>query len=279
MFFLGDLGGSAGIGRPFVKDLDFPLTNLSKTIYASYYPGEFLGFRFGINHGTIKGNDAQAPDKGGPEEDRRLRNLSFKSSILEGMLLAEIYPTVFFERYDEMKGKLRPYLVAGGGIFRMNPKAKDPATGKYVVLRPLRIEGQGMDEYPDRKQYSLMQLEIPFGGGVKYYLKENMYVGIEILHRQTMTDYLDNVSKDYIPLSLYDKYLTPANAAVAKRMQYQGHYPQAQGPTARTSIETFQRGDPTENDAFFSTVFRIGWRLNAAEDRLTRRQLRCPVFY
>ncbi|HEY6504460.1 MAG TPA: hypothetical protein VIZ28_10840, partial [Chitinophagaceae bacterium] len=36
MFFLGDLGGTAGIGKPFVKDLDFPLTSLSKNIYASY---------------------------------------------------------------------------------------------------------------------------------------------------------------------------------------------------------------------------------------------------
>ena len=28
MFFLGDLGGTAGIGRDFLKDLDFPLTNI-----------------------------------------------------------------------------------------------------------------------------------------------------------------------------------------------------------------------------------------------------------
>ena len=28
MFFLGDLGGSAGIGKTFIKDLDLPLTKL-----------------------------------------------------------------------------------------------------------------------------------------------------------------------------------------------------------------------------------------------------------
>ena len=38
MFFLGDLGGTAGIGRDFLKDLDFPLTTLSKSIYANVYP-------------------------------------------------------------------------------------------------------------------------------------------------------------------------------------------------------------------------------------------------
>ncbi|MBK7181466.1 MAG: hypothetical protein IPH89_00265 [Bacteroidetes bacterium] len=33
MFFLGDLGGSAGIGKTFIKDLDFPLTKLNKGFY------------------------------------------------------------------------------------------------------------------------------------------------------------------------------------------------------------------------------------------------------
>ena len=57
MFFLGDLGGSAGIGKDFVKDLDFPLTKFSKMIYANYYPAEWLGFRIALNHGTLAGSD------------------------------------------------------------------------------------------------------------------------------------------------------------------------------------------------------------------------------
>ncbi|RYG40173.1 MAG: hypothetical protein EOO01_27965, partial [Chitinophagaceae bacterium] len=40
MFFLGDLGGSAGIGRGFVKDVDFPLTKFSKMAYLNYYASE-----------------------------------------------------------------------------------------------------------------------------------------------------------------------------------------------------------------------------------------------
>src|SRR5690349_956521 len=88
MFFLGDLGGNAGIGRPFVKDLDFPLTTLSKNLFVCYYPSEFIGFRLALNHGGLKGNDAQAPNKGGEEVDRLKRNLSFKTQILEGYLAA-----------------------------------------------------------------------------------------------------------------------------------------------------------------------------------------------
>ena len=281
MFFLGDLGGSAGIGKPFVKDLDFPLTNLSKTLYGAYYPSEMFGLRLAINHGVLKGDDAKAPNKGGAEMDRLQRNLSFKSSILEGYLVGEIYPTVLFEKYEEMKGKLRPYIAAGVGIFKMNPKAKDPATGQWVELHPLRTEGQGF--VPGRKPYKLMNMEFPFGAGIKYWLKENMYIGLEVLHRKLNTDYVDDVSTGYIDRNDFNTIHAgdPAKAALAGRMYYRGLYGgvSTDPTTFNVQVQNFQRGDPSENDAFFSSTFRIGWRLFAAEDRLTRRQLRCPVFY
>lgn len=273
MFFLGDLGGTAGIGKPFVKDIDFPLTKLGKSIYASYYPSEWLGFRLAINHGVLAGNDAEAPAKGGAEMDRLQRNLSFKSSVLEGYLAAEIYPTVFIEKYEGLAHKFRPYGVIGVGMFKFNPKAKD-VDGQWVALKPLRLEGQGV--VPGRKEYSLVQKEIPMGFGFKYYLKDNMYVGLEILHRQTFTDYIDDVSTGYVDNQIFQTYLSPADQARANRLYYRGNY--TTGNSA-ADVQNYQRGDPTENDAFFSTVIRFGWRLNNATDKLTRRQLRCPVFY
>lgn len=276
MFFLGDLGGTAGIGRDFVKDLDFPLTTFSKKIFANYYPSEVIGFRLALNHGVLKGNDAEAPNKGGAEVDRLQRNLSFKSSVLEAYIAAEIYPTVFFERYDGLAKKLRPYGIIGFGMMKYNPKAK--LDGNWVELKPLRLEGQGMNEYPDRKEYSLIQKEIPMGIGFKYYVKENMYVGLEILHRQLFTDYIDDVSTGYVDPVVFDSYLSPADAAKAKRLYYRGTYQNAVSNPGL--IQTFQRGDPTDNDAFFSTILRIGWRLNGNDPgSLARRQMRCPVFY
>ncbi|HTD93704.1 MAG TPA: hypothetical protein VK644_07830 [Chitinophagaceae bacterium] len=275
MFFLGDLGGQAGIGKPFVKDVDFPLTKLSKNLYGSYYPSEFIGFRLAINQGVLTGNDNEAPNKGGAEVDRLERNLSFKTSVLEGYLAAEIYPTVFFEKYDELKGKFRPYGVVGFGIMKYNPKAK--LDGKWVALQPLRLEGQGMAEYPDAKPYKLIQKEVPLGIGFKYYLKENMYIGLEVLHRQLFTDYIDDVSTGYIDPILFDTYLPAADAAKAKQLYYRGTY--AGAVTRPSDIQTYQRGDPTENDAFFSTILRFGWRLNNQGDKMSRRQMRCPVFY
>src|SRR5204863_1133593 len=113
-----------GIGTNFLRDLDFPVTKFSKMIYANYYPAEWIGFRLALNHGALAGDDAQAPNKGGAEEDRLHRNLSFKSSVLEGYFAAEIYPTVFFERYDGLAKKFRPYGLIGFGVMKFNPKAK-----------------------------------------------------------------------------------------------------------------------------------------------------------
>lgn len=276
MFFLGDLGGSAGIGKGFVKDLDFPMTRFGISVYGSYYPSEWLGLRVALSHGTISGDDAEAPNKGGAEVDRLLRNLSFKSPVTEAYVAAEIYPTVFFEQFDGLLGKLRPYGLIGVGAFRFNPKAQD-VNGEWVNLKPLRLEGQGMAEYPDRKEYKLVQAHIPMGVGVKYYLKENMYVGFEILHRQTFTDYIDDVSTGYIDPVHFNTYLSAADAAVARRLYYRGHYQSAVSNPG--NIQRLQRGDPKDNDAFFSTFLRAGWRINGAGDKMSRRQMRCPVFY
>jgi hypothetical protein len=280
LFFLGDLGGNSGIGKStWLKDVQFPLTKLSKGIYATVYPTEWLGLRVAINQGRLEGYDSATKDKGGEEVYRKIRNLQFRSSLLEGYAALEISPTVFLEKYDGLLGKLRPYGVVGVGVFHFNPQGQYYApdgTSKWVDLRPLHLEGQGFPEYPNRKVYSLTQLEIPMGVGFKFYIKENMFVGMEVLHRQTFTDYIDDVSTTYIDNSLFSKYLTPQQAAMANQLYYrQGFSPNNPNQT-RTPTDA-QRGDPTQNDAFFSTIIRIGWRLNSWNSEL--KQMRCPSFY
>ncbi len=273
MFFLGDLGGSAGIGRGFLKDLDFPLTKFSKMIYANYYPAEWLGFRLALNHGQLSGSDAQAPNKGGDEIFRIERNLSFKSSVLEAYVAAEVYPTVFFEQYDGLQGKLRPYGLIGVGAYKFNPKAK--LNNQWVELQPLRLEGQGLID--GKKEYKLTQAEIPMGLGFKYFIRENLYVGMELLHRKLFTDYVDDVSTTYPDPIIFNS-LPAANIAKARQLFYRGdELPQSR---QRPGINE-QRGDPKDNDAFFSTILRFGWRLNGSNDpnSRARRQMRCPVFY
>jgi len=280
-FFLGDLGGAPGKGKTFVKDLDLPLTKIMKGIYVNYYPTEWLGFRIAGNLGQIEGQDSLTNNKGGHERFRKQRNLQFKSKIAEAYAAFEIYPTVFMEQYDGLQGKIRPYGLGGVGIFHFNPQGeyiKPDGTTEWVDLQPLKLEGQGMAEYPDRKPYSLTQLEMVMGGGVKYYIKENMYIGLEILHRKTFTDYVDDVSKEYVDPALFSVYLAPDQATMARQLSYRERLI---NPSMNRPYINKQRGDPKENDAYFSGLLRFGWRLNGdnSPNARAKKQLKCPVFY
>ena len=280
-FFLGDLGGTRGEGKTFVKDVNFPLTKLMKGLYVNFYPSEWLGFRLAANLGRLEGYDSVIDNKGTAERYREQRNLGFRSSLSEAYVAMEIYPTVFLEQYDGLLGKLRPYGLAGIGIFHFNPKAQYIAPNgdkTWVELNPLHLEGQGFPEYPDRKEYSLTQMAIVMGGGFKYYIKENMYVGFEIVHRKTFTDYIDDVSTKYINPALFDLHLSPQQAVYAKQLEYREKF---LNPSINRPYINTQRGDPTQNDAYFSGMIRLGWRINGANspNARARRQLKCPVFY
>ncbi|MBK6825617.1 MAG: hypothetical protein IPG86_01410 [Chitinophagaceae bacterium] len=279
-FFLGDLGGSEGKGKTFIKDVDMPLTKLMKGIYINVYPVEWLGFRLAGNIGYLEGDDAQAPNKGGAERFRLYRNLKFRSNLWDAYAGLEIYPTVFLEQYDGLQGKLRPYGFIGVGAFHFNPQGEYVAsngTKTWVDLKPLKLEGQGMSEYPDRKEYALTQLMIPMGGGIKYYVKENFYVGFEILHRKTFTDYIDDVSTKYIDPRYFDAHLPATQAAQARQLSYRENF---YNPAVSRRYINTQRGDPKENDAYFSSNLRLGWRFNSnSETARAKKQLKCPVYY
>lgn len=280
MFFLGDLGGHYGEGTTFLKDLNLPYTKFAKGIFVSAYPAEWLGFRFAFNQGKLEGSDSIINNRGGDEHYRKDRNLEFRSNIWEAYAAIEFYPTVFIESYDGLQGKLRPYGILGVGAFHFNPQARYYApngTVKWVDLQPLRLEGQGMAEYPDRKQYKLTQLEVPMGVGFKYYLKENFYLGLEVLHRKTFTDYVDNVSTTYIDNNLFSKYLSGEQVAMANQLYYRQNFVPGRQLAGKPTDP--QRGNPKQNDAYFSTILRMGWRLDSWNSSLAARQMRCPSFY
>lgn len=272
--FLGDLGGNFGKGTTFLKDNNISQTRFIAGAFTAVYPTEWFGARLALNYGRLSGDDAVIKGKGGLEEARRTRNLNFKSSLLEAFVVAEIYPTVFFEADPtDQYHKFRPYAVAGVGAFRFNPKGQDPATGQWVDLAPLRTEGQGMAEYPDRKPYKLTQLNVPLGVGIKYFLSDNVNLSFEIVHRKTFTDYMDDVSTTYIEEGLFYNYLPTAQAQIADRIYNKSA---ARGPASTGYGPGAKRGTPTNNDAYYSAGFKLAIRLGAG-DRSWRNSTRCPV--
>lgn len=270
--FLGDLGGTAGKGTTFLKDNNFNQTKFFIGGFMQVFPSEWLSGRFSLNFGRVSGDDAVIKGKGGMEEARRLRNLNFKSSLVEFTAAAEIYPTVFLEGdATDAFHKIRPYVMAGIGAFHFNPKGQDPSTGQWVALQPLHTEGQGFAEYPDRKPYKLTQLNVPLGVGIKYYVTDNFALSFEIVHRKTFTDYMDDVSTSYIDPNLFYNYLTPNQAATADRV-----YNKSPLRAANSGFNPGdKRGTKENNDAYYSAGFKLSWRLFSGDS--WSNSTRCPV--
>lgn len=277
MVFMGDLGGHFGRGTSFLKDYNMKATKLSFGAYIAAHPNELIGFRLAINYGQLDGDDAYITPKGGYETARHNRNLDFKTNIAEAYFAAEIYPTVLLEdEPTDVTRRLRPYGLIGVGVFHYNPQGSyvDPNTGAttWVDLRPLHTEGQGFPEYPNRKEYSLTQLNIPLGVGIKYYFSNAVNLSFELIYRKTFTDYIDDISTTFVDPSTFYTNLPAGEAQIAdaiynkspRRYTDPGNY----GPGQK-------RGDPSQFDAYFTAGLKLGIRFNA--NREWNNSTRCPL--
>ena len=218
--FLGDLGGNSGNGQPFIKDWDLKTTKLFTGLSYTYFLDNALSLNGDIHFTSVSGADSLSSKNSGHALGRYNRNLSFKSNIYEMQVTAELYPLQALS-YNNIP-KLMPYIGLGVGLFHFDPKAQ--LNGKWYNLQPLHLEGQGFAEYPERSNYKLTQFYIPLTLGVKYRVSENNLISLNTIFRITFTDYIDDISTDYINPALFDKYLAPKDASIAKQLYYRGVY-------------------------------------------------------
>jgi hypothetical protein len=175
-------------------------------------PAGGLIYRYNVHSRlSIRGNfmygKVQASDADAKEALNVNRNLSFESNIFELAGGVEFTYLPFFLGSERYKGTA--YLLAEIGLFRMNPKTE--INGDMVELQPLGTEGQGSD-LSSKNNYSLTQLCIPLGVGVKFALGKKAALSLEYGIRKTFTDYLDDVgSGSYVDPSL----LSVANGPLA----------------------------------------------------------------
>jgi hypothetical protein len=147
-----------------------------------------LAYRAGFNFGSIMGDDSQSDDV-----DQINRNLNFKSK------LQELYTVVEFNfweyRINVDKHYFAPYVFLGAAVLKHNPMGE--YGGKYYELQGMSTEGQGTPLSREKK-YKLYQFTIPFGVGAKINLAHNVGLSFEWGMRKTFTDYLDDVSTQYV---------------------------------------------------------------------------------
>ncbi len=261
---LTDVGGKKGLGKRFIKDLNLGNNQMNGSIYLSATYKEKIALRIEGTFGHVKSYDSILISEKSTSQGRYERNLSFKSKISEISLIAEFHPLFIFIDWpgrDEDPPLFSPYLMAGIGFFSFNPQAK-ARTGEYVDLEPLRLEGQGLPQYPERKPYKLTQMNIPIGLGVRYELSPAFNVRAEFLHRTLFTDYLDDVSTKYIDPSLFG---SAGFGFTGRQLQNA----QDLASNQRTNIDPANkniyrktpdgiRGNPNSKDSYFTFNIKIG---------------------
>lgn len=222
----------------------------------------YLTIRAALTWGIATGADSTNSQK-----DLVARNLSFRSNILEGSLIGE------FNFLDLDEKGFTPYVFVGIGGFGFDPTAKDQS-GNRVRLRPLGTEGQGLPQYPTRKPYDLFAISIPFGAGVKAILNDNWTLGFEIGFRPTTTDYLDDVSTNYVDKNTLLAYRGQKSVDMA----YRGDEVTAKGMTPGTyPADGTIRGSDKHKDWYGFSGFTITYRLGGGSGWGKQKATRCPI--
>lgn len=221
-------GGGAGISNYFgdlaprsrrgSSDLGYTRTYMTGFYLHRIHP--HITIRGALTWMRLRGDDYSVADVTNPSGDdkgRFTRNLSFRNDIFEvsGVGIFELFPT---DRGFLRRNFINPYGILGLSVFRHNPKTKTPIKSgvgaeqsKWVDLKPLGTEGQYTGIPGTPRPYSLIQIGIPLGVGVRYRLLDKWDLSFEFCYRFVFTDYVDDVSGKYPADTVYKKMLEDGN--------------------------------------------------------------------
>jgi hypothetical protein len=186
-------GDMAPYGRPFASTFGLMRWNATAN-YTRHFTPRF-GARASFTWARITGDDYKMNVNRG-DSYQFARNLHFRNDLKEFALMG-IYKLIPDSRSYDRRPQISPYVFAGIAAVAHNPVARVPDLEgeQWVKLQPLGTEGQGSPGY--KKPYSLVQLAIPLGFGVRYKINRRFDVSAEVGFRFTSTDYLDDVSGNY----------------------------------------------------------------------------------
>jgi hypothetical protein len=176
-----------------------------------------------------------------------MRNLNFFSPILGADAMVEV---TVRQGYDGD----RWYIYGGIGYFSFNPKTK--YNGETVALQPLGTEGQFF--LPGKSPYKLTSLTIPFGVGYKFKPTKLGYFSVSVDSRKTFTDYIDDVSTQYVDKTALMASNGPTAVALSDRSNPDGRIIGFSEPGAI-------RGNPNNNDNFFFLTISYNFYLTSPD--------------
>ncbi|HEY0432732.1 MAG TPA: DUF6089 family protein [Chitinophagaceae bacterium] len=237
--YFGDLNTRSRLNRPKIAAGIFFRKNF----------GNYIAARIAANYAQLGYSDIYNTQN----EYMHDRNLSFNSNVWELSLRGDFNFFRFLPGDPEFN--FTPYVSLGVGVFSYDPYAY--LQGQKYYLRPLGTEGQGSPLYPDRKPYGSMAVSFPIGVGFKYAINSHYNIGIEITHRFTTTDYLDDVSKTYVDPAVFPPLPdgSPSPAALLSDRSYELGTP--------IGIKGRQRGIETTKDQFVTALIYFTFNLQS----------------
>ena len=255
---------------------------LTRTYTTAFYLHRIhphITIRGGLTWMRLRGDDytvAGTTNPTGTDKGRFYRNLSFRNDIFEASAVGmfDLFPT---DRGFLRRSFLNPYGVIGLAFFHHNPQAKTPITepntltrksSDWVDLQPLGTEGQFTGIPGTPAPYSLWQIGIPLGLGLRYRLADKWDLSLEICYRFVFTDYIDDVSSKYPSDEVYQKMIADGNtlgvsmsnrsaevfAAVNGENRYVKINSWNRGTISTGPSKRGNQGDPRENFPFESKV-------------------------
>lgn len=281
--YYGDL---SPLPSKFSTDISFTKPGFGISFFHRFGPRYTLVAQY--MYASLSGSDAEsAGGEGG--SFRKVRNLSFRNRIHEFSV------TGIFDLFENdgtyiSRVKWTPYALIGVAVFYHNPQAQAPKTyldgttnpkaGEWVDLQPLGTEGQNStlqagDANVGLKPYSLLQVAIPFGVGARFRLNEVLDLWADIGFRYTFTDYLDDVSGNYVDLGVFKDPL-------AQAMSYRSNEVVTTGTTPYvgrdgiiynvvngygSEFKDNNRGNKKNNDIYMVTSIKITYILGATFHR------------
>ncbi len=237
--YFGDLNTRAKLNRPKIAAGIFFRKNF----------GNYIAARIVANYAQLGYSDIYNTHN----EFMLTRNLSFNTNVWELSLRGDFNFFRFLPGDPEFN--FTPYVSLGVGVFSYDPYAY--LQGQKYFLRPLGTEGQGSSLYPDRKPYSSMAICFPIGVGIKYAFNERFNIGLEITHRFTTTDYLDDVSKTYVDPAVFPPLPdgSPSPGLLLSDRSYELGTP--------IGIKGRQRGVETNKDQFITAMIYFSFNLQS----------------
>ena len=266
--FLGELGGRDRVGSDFIWDLETKQFKPAMTFGLRYTTSKSTKIRAQISYSVLAGDDALTTEKFRSNRNINFRSRSWEAAGIFEVILRKVRPGHQYNLTGLKGQKPRAanfYAFAGLGILKYNPQGF--LDNEWYDLQPLGTEGQNFSDGAD--PYSLYSLVIPMGIGYRWRtINDNIMMGIEIGHRLTFSDYIDDVSTVYYdPAQLGNQPgFTEFDNLLAQYFgdPSLGYYIDEEGtqvalPGATNPGE--QRGDSEDNDAYLFAQVTMSYKI------------------